>query len=532
MKSRLILTGAENRERLLAGAELFAKTVCTTYGPHGHNVVLERPQGLLVTKDGVTVAREVNLVDPVANMACQALKEACIRVNNEAGDGTTTVACMSAAILREAVLLVAGGMNPLLMARGVQMAAKAAVDAVWVELIRPIETQPQLEQVALIASNGDREVAASLAEAVMAVGKNGTVSIEDGHGIETVLTFKEGMEIDRGVASAHFLKGGIERVLDGPLVACIAGQLESIEDVLDLCEEATTFGGRPLVVFCDNIRGDALKTMLMNDASKDHDFDFVAILTPGNFERKKEYLEDIAALAGATVVDPAKGMSWVKWDSQWFGALRSVRTEMKMSTLVAMDEASECIQQRIQEIQAQYQLTTSQFDVDRLNERLAILEGGLCIMQIGAHTEMELKEKRARVEDALGAVQAALREGIVPGGGAAYLGAHQALKGQCPADLPLEVQAGWQVMERALLAPLTALATNAGRNGDYIVEKVLETREEPGSWMGWDAQCQEIRDFGDGTIIDPALVAVSVIEAAASAASTLMTAEASISEKA
>jgi chaperonin GroEL len=531
MNPRLVLFGAENRKRLLAGADTFARTVCTTYGPQGHNVALDRAVGLLSTKDGVTVAREIDLPDPVANLACQSFKEACIRVNDLAGDGTTTAACVSAAILRETVKLVEAGHNPIHMARGVQMAAKAAVDAIWTHLVRDIDTQEQLEKVALIASNGDQETASHMAEAVMAVGKNGTVSIEDGHGVETVLDFKEGMEIDRGASSMHFLKGLNERSFDGPIIAVIAATLSTVEDVLDLCEEATTYNRRPLVVFCENIQGEALKTMVMNDSSTDHNFEFIAIVAPGNFDRKKDYLGDIAALAGADLVDPAQGMGWGKWNPEFFGGLRSVRVEAKKTTLVAHDEAAECVQERIRHIHAQYQNTTSQYDIDRLNERLAVLEGGLCIMQIGAHTEIELKQKRARVEDALGAVQAALEEGIVPGGGTAYLAAHQMIEGTCPEGLDMAVEAGWKVMEKALLAPLAQLATNAGFNGEYRVEKLLDERPSPDSWVGWDAISNEVRDFGeDGTVIDPTRVVVAVIESAASAAGTLMTSEASITE--
>lgn len=529
MNPRLILYGAENRRRLLEGADTFARAVCVTYGPHGRIVMLNRAVGLLATKDGVTVAREIDLPDPVANMACQAFKGACVKVNDDAGDGTTSTACISASILREGVRLCAGGLNPIHMARGIQMAAQAAADAVW-DLAHPIETQSQLEKVAFIASNGDAEVAANMAEAVMAVGKNGTVSIEDGNSVETLLVFKEGMEIDRGAASSHFLKGGRERDLEGPLVAVIAATLSTVEDVLDLCEEATTLGGRPLVVFCEGINGEALKTMIMNDSSTDHDFEFVAILAPGNFDKKKDYLGDIAALAGADLIDPSQGMSWKTWDRNWFGGLRSVRVEAKKSTLVAYDEASEVIAERVQAVKAQYQHTSTQYDIDRLNERLAVLEGGLCIMQIGAHTEPELKEKRARVEDALGAVQGALEEGIVPGGGAAYIAAHQAIVGKCPSDDP-EVVAGWDIMATALLKPVETLAANAGLNGQYMVEKLIETRGSWESWVGWDALKNEFRDFAeDNTIIDPTRVGIAVIESAASAASTLMTSEVSIFE--
>ena len=531
MKPRLVLYGAENRKRLQHGVDTFAKTVCLTYGPKGRNVILDRAAGLLVTKDGVTVAREINLPDPVGNMACQALKEACLKVNDLAGDGTTTAACMAAAILRESIKLVEAGHNPVQMAIGIQMAAAEAVVSIEEYLARPIENQKQLEKVALIASNEDAEVATNMAEAVMAVGKNGTVSIEDGNSVETVIIFKEGMEIDRGVASMHFLKNQHERRFDGPIVAVIAATLSTVEDVLDICEEATTFGGRPLVVFCENIHGEALKTLVMNDTNEEIGFEFIAVVAPGNFDRKKDYLGDIAALAGADLVDPAQGMGWQKWDPQWFGGLRSVSAEAKKTMLVAHDEASEVIQERIKTIHAQYQHTTSQFDTDRLNERLAVLEGGLCIMQIGAHTESELKEKRARVEDALGAVQSALGDGIVPGGGAAYIAARQMIEGCCLADVNDDVKAGWRIMEMALLTPQSTLAANAGRNGEYIVEKMLDLRDAPESWLGWDAMLEEFRDFGvDGTIIDPTRVAVAVIQSAASSAATLMTAEVSVSE--
>ena len=527
---RLVLYGAENRKRLLAGAALFTKAVCITYGPHGRTVLLDRTSGILATKDGVTVAREINLSDPVADMACQVLKTACIKVNDEAGDGTTTTACIAAAILQEGCILVEAGMNPVHMARGVQLAAKAAAEAVW-DMSRPIETQQQLERVALIASNGDKDVAEKLAEAVMAVGKNGTVSIEDGNGIETTLLFREGMEIDRGAASMHFLRGQTERNLDGPIVAVVAATLRTTEDVLDLCEEATTCNGRPLLLICEGIEGDALKTLVMNDSAKDSKFEFVAVLAPGNFDKKIDYLGDIAALAGADLIDPRTGGQWRKWDRNWFGAFRSAKVQTKKSTFIAYDEATEVIQDRLKQIHAARTITSSQYDIDRLNERLATLEGGLCIMQIGAHTESELKEKRARVEDALGAVQAALGDGIVPGGGTAYVAAYQAIVGQCPSEEP-DIRAGWEAMEQALLRPLTILAQNAGKNGRYIVEKLLELREADDlSWVGWDALKNEFRDFGlDTTVIDPCKVAITVIESAASATSALLTSEASITD--
>jgi chaperonin GroEL len=305
--SKFLVYGAENRRRLMDGADTFARAVCVTYGPKGRVVMLNRAAGLMATKDGVTVAREVEVHDPVGQLACQALKNACIEVNNAAGDGTTSTACIAAHILREGVRVCAGDLNPIFVSRGVQAAAKAAVEILRV-MAHPITLQEHLERVALVASNGDTDVASKMAEAVMAVGKRGTVSIEDGQRIETTLVFRDGMMLDRGAASDVFLKKKLERVLEAPLVAVVAAHLTAAEDVLDMCEEATTYGGHPLLLFCDGISGEALKTLILNDASTDHNFEFVAVLAPGNFEAKKAYLGDIAALAGAQLVDAAQGI--------------------------------------------------------------------------------------------------------------------------------------------------------------------------------------------------------------------------------
>lgn len=525
---RKVLFGARNRERLLQGVRIFSRTVCVTYGPAGRVAMLNRASGLLATKDGVTVAREINLRDPVANMACQTLKQACIQVNDEAGDGTTSAACIAAAILEEGCKLTVSGYNPILLARGIRKAADQVVNAM-LDAAKPITTQDELVKVAFIASNGDTEVAEQLAEAVMAVGKNGTVSIEDGKGVETTLVFKEGLEIDRGALSMHFLGAETERVLEGPLVACIAATLRTTEDVLDLLGVASQFYPRPLLVFAEGIEGDALKTMVMNDTNADVDFECVGVMAPGFHDRKVDYLGDLAALSGADLIDPRQGGQWKTWDLEWFGALQEATIAHKRSTLVGYPECREIIGERIEWIRATAQHGTSDYDKDRVNERIAGLEGGLCIMQIGAYTEAALKEKRARVEDALGAVQGALEEGILPGGGIAYLIGHQALA-ECPYTEP-EMVIGWGILREALCFPLAVLAQNAGYEGSSVLAQVLEARKgEPLSWIGWDALANEIRDFGaDNSVIDPTRVAIAVIDAAVSAASTLLTSEVSIS---
>lgn len=526
-KPRQIVHGLPARRRLVRGAEQFAQAVCVTYGPQGNTAVLDRPHGLLATKDGVTVAREINLPDPIENMACQVLKEACIKVNNEAGDGTTTAACIAAALMREGFKLIETGFNPVLLARGMVAASREAIACVEA-ISRPIETKAELERVALIASNGDAEVASKLAEAVMAVGKNGTVSIEDGKGIETVLEFKEGMEIDRGVCSLASLAGGTERELPGPLVACVNTVLRTLDDIRDILEVASTFGGRELLIVAEDVVGEALTTMVMNDQKGI--VKAVAIRAPGFHDKRVEYLGDIAALAGATLIDPKAGESWQTWDQEWFGMLNKVVVREKKTTLWSLDEASELIRERIEYITNQMPLCTSEYDHDRLNERRAALEGGLCIMQIGAWTEMELKEKRARVEDALGAVKAALAEGLAPGGGIAYLEASEGVLLNLPEGLTPEEDAGWTIVANALKDPVRWLARNAGRNGDYMVEKLLDRRRESDqSWLGWDAVTDEIRDLGEGNlIIDPMKVVRSVITAAVSSASTLLTSETAI----
>lgn len=525
--AKRVIFSPATRQRLLAGVRAFSKTVCVTLGPHGRTVMLDRAAGLLATKDGVTVAREIDLADPVANMACQALKEACIKVNNEAGDGTTSAACIAAAILEEGCKLAAADFNPVHMARGIQKASLVATSAIR-DLARPAEAQRELVQVALIASNGDLDVAEKLAEAVMAVGKNGTVSIEDGKSTETILIFKEGMEIDRGAASMHFLGSSTERVMDGPLVACVAATLRTVEDVQDLLETASQWKPRPILVFADAIEGEALKVMTVNHSQGV--VDCCAIPAPGFHDKKADYLGDIAALAGATLIDPRQGMGWKDWNPEWFGAFRQVIVRQKASTLVAYDEASEGIRDRIDQVKAQARFATSQYDTDRINERIAALEGGLCIMQIGAATEAELKEKRARVEDALGAVQGALEEGIVPGGGTAYLAAYQALVNTPPPE-SVEEKAGWDALTKALLAPTQTLANNAGKTGSFLVHQVLGQRDGLStSWIGWDAVRDEIRNLHEGAmVIDPARVTIAVVEAAASSAATLLTSEASIS---
>jgi chaperonin GroEL len=527
-----IIHGDDARSRILRGAQQLAKVVGVTYGPRGRTAMLDRGVGLLATKDGVTVAREINLPDPVENLGAQILKEACIAVNNDSGDGTTSTAILAAAILEEGHRLITAGTDPMQLAQGIEAAAHAA--AIYVlELASPVETQELLERVAMIASNGDQEVSKKMAEACMAVGRDGTLTIEDGNSVGIELLYKEGMEIPRGAVSTSFLGGDSERVIEGPLVAVIGATLRTVEDVTSMMEVASQWPKNHLLVIAEGIEGDALKTMVMND---DQDvMKCVAVCTPGFHERKRDYLMDIAALTGADFVDPKQQMKHKEFDAEWFGSLRKATVRLKETILIAYDEATELIQERIAEIRVEMQSSRSEYDRDRCNERIAKLSGGLCVMEVGGFTETEMKERRARIEDALGSVRAALESGVLPGAGNSYLAASLELLRAISEDpngwsaFSKDWQEGWRVFGRALQRPLVVLANNAGLRGDYTVEKAKDTMEDGGIWMGIDMEDGSLRDLNASPeIIDPLAVVQAVMMTAASVSKTLLTVEAAV----
>lgn len=542
MPARDIYTGQDARTRLLRGANKIAQAVSVTYGPSGRTCIMDRMAGLLVTRDGVTVAREVDLPDHAENQGCQILKNACIKVNDEVGDGTTTVAIMTNALLTEGHKLIATGIDPGGLVRGMY----AARDEV-IEIIRgmsnAIVSQAELERVAMLASNGDVEVATNLAEACMAVGKDGTVTIEDGVGMETILEFKDGMEIEQGPCSPTFLGDKTERVINTPLVAVVHSRLRSLNDVQDLMETASQWPNNELVVFCLIAEAEALATMTVNDAKGV--MKCVAIGAPGVQFRKVEYLEDLAAMAGATMVDINAGMDHRKWDPEWFGSLRQITIKPKSTVMTSLPEAQEAIADRIAVLRTQETTSVSDYDRDRIKERLAKLSGGLALLKIGGITEIAMKERRARVEDALGAVRAALRSGVVPGGGIAYLRAATCLSpGKLIGSKELystkhcvtAEDFGRSVLCRALMKPLEVIADNGGEEGKVVVCNVLDKwgasnwkLGEGFAWTGWDALSKTHRDLSDDPLImDPTDVVVAVINAAVSVAATMLTVETTI----
>jgi len=516
------------RRKLLKGAQLLAKTTAVTYGPKGRTVMLDRAAGLLATKDGVTVAREVVLEDHAENMGASTLKEACIKVNDQVGDGTTTAAIIAAALLEGCHKLVVAGYDPMKISRGILGAAHQAMEIVEDAAVR-IESQEELERVAYVASNGDDDVAKALAEACMAVGNDGTISIEDGHGIDIQLVFKDGMEIPKGAVSAGFLResGGIERTIEGALVAVFGTKLAEVEDIQQVLEESSQWPDHDLIIFSESVEGKALTTMLVNDAQDV--VRSVAVNAPGFGPKQEGYLRDLAAISGATFIDPAIGYNFRKaFNPEWFGGLRKATIKAKTSILIAHDEAREVIRERIAALKREAGGLASDYDQDQMSERIAKLAGGLCVMQVGGPTEMVLKERRGRVEDALGAVRAALEEGVVPGAGSIYLTVAERLHHD-----DTEEGLGREALAQALKVPMIQLANNAGHEGKAIVYRAADKRKDDEyGWVGWDVVQEEFRDLGDDPpIIDPAPVAKAVIKAAASVAATLLTAEVSISDE-
>jgi chaperonin GroEL len=534
--SREVTIGDDARKRLLEGAQMLCKAVSVTFGPKGRTVLLDRFGGLLTTKDGVTVAREVTLEDPIQNQGAQIIKEACVTVNEEVGDGTTTTAVLAAEILKEGHKLILAGMDPKQVIQGMRAAQTSAIKVLY-SICMGIKTQGELEQVALIASNHDEEIAQNLAKACMAVGKDGTVSIEDSPSIECTLEFKEGMDLDKGAASPAFFEGNDqERVIEGPLVAVVNAEIKEFEDVREILETASQWPQNELIIFALGYGNQALTTMTINN--KKGVLKCCALNTPGIGAQKVETLKDIAALSGADFCDPAAGYNSEFWDADWFGSLRKITIKHSNALLQAYPEARETLQQRIDWLKAEDKHSTSDYDSDRIKERLAKLSGGLAIFKVGGATETALKERRARVEDALGAVQAALREGVVPGGGSAYLAASITATENMPSDPDHpDYLAGYKAVTRALQRPVAALVENAGKSGPVVVETLRETMKnkiegvDPATlmWVGYDILTDEFRSFND--LMDPTSVAIASIRAAVSVSSTLLTVEASIARK-
>ena len=510
--SKEIFFGNDFRTSILKGAEVFANTVTKTMGPFSGTVMMSRMGGLLQTKDGVTVAREINLKNPVANMGCQVLKEACIKVNDEAGDGTTTTACLTHALLKEGHKLIVAGHDPVTLQREMQVASEKVITALWNNAF-PVEKEEELHSVAMISCNGDIEVADVLTEACLAVGKDGTVVIEEGNSMGIEMDFKEGFELDCGAISSYFMDNKLEKKLVSPLVAVVPKVITSMKDVFSMLEESSQFPQNELLLICYGLEGEALKFMTTNHVKG------VCTSMPINIAgvslRRAEYMKDIAALCGCEVLEEDQ-YDITKFNTEWFGSCVEVFVQNKKTVFTAFEEAEESIDKRCRELETDLASAISDYDRDNIQQRISKLKGGFCLVSVGGATEAAMKEKRARIEDALGAVQSALRTGIVAGGGASYLWASQVLSDE----------GGEGLLKRALRKPMETIVGNGNQNGDYAVEMLL--REGENCWSGWNVRKKEVMDLYHNKVIDPLLVAEKVVESSISVAGTMLTAEAGI----
>lgn len=510
-KTKILISGHNALASIVEEATLVAKVLSKTFGPFGKTVLLDRAAGLLTTKDGVTVARELDGLSK-HNLGISLLKEACIKVNDTVGDGTTTTAILTAAILEEGSKLITAGHNQQQIVKEIHDLKDILIS--WLNVVSlSIEDQQTLERIAFVASNGDKELSAVLAEAAMSVGVDGTISIEDGKGLGIDVTYKNGMEIDRGPISYDLLGSGTELTFDNVLVAVIGHQLSSMEDVQSVMEEATQWPDNPLIIIAENIGQEALQTIVLN--TQKGILKCVGINAPGYGNHKLEYLKDIAALSGSTYISQLEGFNHKTWDVSWFGSLKKISIKANSSTLIAHDEANDSISDRINQIKGALSHSVSEYDNDRVKERIAKLSGGLCVLSVGGQTEAEMKERRARIEDALHAVQAGLASGICPGACNTYYWCSRKLD-ESPDSL------GKTILQKALKKPITVLASNKGVEPHAVLEQL--DAATPDSYC-WDPISGDFRNLlsTEPVIADPTAVIKAVLETAVSTATTLLT---------
>ncbi len=517
-----VVSGLAARQGLTFGAGVAAKTIGCTFGPRGGTVLLEKAfNHVAITSDGVTVSREVDLGIGLAGVGAALIKEACLKVEQMAGDGTTTTAILAHAALRAAQKLVIAGFDPVQISREMKEATDVAVSLIQ-ELSEPVQTQQMIESVALLASNGDKEVAESLAKACMMAGTEGTVSVEDGIALEIEIEAKDGLEVPAGFVSERFAPNGIEREMTSPLVAVIGSGLSSVDDIRHILEEASQWPDNHLLLFAPFIEGPALQTMVMNNAQGT--IQSCAVKVPGTGRWQEEWLLNLAAISGATFVDPKQGFSWGGgFDPEWFGSIHKAVISHKLTTLESFPEAQDTISQRVHEIKVQAETTTSDYDADRLNEQAASLAGGLVLLKVGGVTEAAMKERRARIEDSLGAIRGALEEGVIPGAGNGLLLIGDILEAEA------EGRSGWKIVADALRQPFVALAQSCETNGD-VAQMLLKFNEaDITAFVGFDPVSGEVRNLMEGDpIVDSAKMARCAVTAAMSIAATMVTAETAI----
>ncbi|TGQ28818.1 MULTISPECIES: chaperonin GroEL [unclassified Mesorhizobium] len=515
----------EARDKMLRGVDILANAVKVTLGPKGRNVVLDKSFGApRITKDGVTVAKEIELEDKFENMGAQMVREVASRTSDTAGDGTTTATILAQAIVREGAKAVAAGMNPMDLKRGIDK----AVDAIVAELkanARKVTRNDEIAQVGAISANGDAEIGRFLAEAMEKVGNEGVITVEEAKTAVTELEVVEGMQFDRGYLSPYFItnpdKMRVE--LEEPYVLIHEKKLSNLQAMLPVLEAAVQ-SGKPLLIIAEDVEGEALATLVVNKLRGG--LKVAAVKAPGFGDRRKAMLEDIAILTGGTAISEDLGIKLENVTLEMLGRAKNVLIEKENTTLVDGAGRKDEIQARISQIKAQIEETTSDYDREKLQERLAKLAGGVAVIRVGGSTEIEVKERKDRVDDALHATRAAVEEGVLPGGGVALLRAARALDGVV-VDNP-DQKTGVEIVRRAIEAPVRQIAENAGAEGSIIVGKLLETTD---FGYGWNAQTNEFGDLYSQGVIDPAKVVRTALQGAASVAGLLVTTEAMVAEK-
>ena len=512
------------RQSLLNGVTKIAKAVKSTLGPAGRNVVIDKKFGSpSITKDGVTVAKEVELEDAYENMGAQLVREVSSKTNDIAGDGTTTATVLAESIYREGLRNVTAGANPISLQRGINKAAAAVVDELK-KISKPVDSSKEIAQVATVSANWDSEIGNIIAEAMDKVGKDGTITVEEAKGIDTSLDVVEGMQFDKGYLSPYFVTNAEKMVceLDNPYILCNEKKISSMKDMLPVLEQVAKVN-RPLVIIAEDIEGEALATLVVNKLRGA--LNVVAVKAPGFGERRKAMLEDIAILTGGEAVFEERGVKLESLPLSSLGTAKRVVIDKENTTIVDGAGKSDEIKARVKQIRAQIEETTSDYDREKLQERLAKLVGGVAVIHVGAATETEMKEKKDRVEDALNATRAAVEEGIIPGGGTAFVRTIKVLDDIKPADD--DELAGLNIVRRSLEEPLRLIAGNAGHEGSVVVEKVREGKDG----FGFNAATGEYEDLIKAGVIDPKKVARIALQNAASVASLLLTTECAIAEK-
>ncbi len=524
MAPKIITFDVDARAALKRGVDQLANAVKVTLGPKGRNVIIDKKFGPpTVTKDGVTVAKEIELEDPMENLGAQMVREVASKTSDIAGDGTTTATVLAQAIFNEGMKFVTSGANPMDIKRGIDLAVSKVTDELK-KISRPVSGRKEIAQVGAISANNDKAIGDLIAEAMEKVGKDGVITVEENKGTETTMEVVEGMQFDRGYLSPYFVTDAdtMEAVLENPYILIHDKKISAIKDILPILEKVAQ-SGRPLLIIAEDVEGEALATLVVNKLRGT--LRVCAVKAPGFGDRRKAMLEDIAILTGGIVISEEKGFKLDQAGLDMLGMAKKVTIDKDNTTIVEGAGKSEEIKKRINEIKVQIEKTTSDYDREKLQERLAKLSGGVAVLKIGAATEVEMKEKKARVEDALHATRAAVEEGIVPGGGVAYLrclAALENLKGE-NADQDM----GIAIIRRAIEEPIRQIVANAGLDASVVANKV---KEGTGAF-GFNAYSEQYEDLFEAGVIDPTKVARVALENAASVASLLLTTEATIVEK-